>query len=280
MILNNYYTMQHVRTLADQELTPEMICKLHRLVTDKTLDDPTAAGRFRAPDKPIVVSSMHGETLHTPPPATELDARVDALCLFANGETPEGFLHPVLRAIIVHFWLAYIHPFVDGNGRTARALFYWSMLRQGYWLFEFVSISNIILKGPAKYGRAFLYTETDDNDLTYFILYHVDVIQRAVDQLHEYIARKSRQLRKVDSLLRSSSDLNHRQRALLSHALRNPFFRYTFKSHQTSHKIAYETSRTDLLGLEKVGLLVSRKIGRTWNFTTVEELDKRLSELS
>ena len=63
-------------------------------------------------------------------------------------EIAGGFIHPMIRSIILHFWLAYDHPFVDGNGRTARALFYWSMLRHGYWLFEFISISQIILKGP------------------------------------------------------------------------------------------------------------------------------------
>src|SRR5205814_10028127 len=56
--------------------------------------------------------------------------------------------HPMVRSMILHFWLAYDHPFVDGNGRTARALFYWSMLRNGYWMFEYITISKIILSGP------------------------------------------------------------------------------------------------------------------------------------
>ena len=116
---------------------------------------------------------MYDEIFHDPPPAEQLDERMAAMCDFANGKIPNHFIHPVVRAIILHFWLAYDHPFVDGNGRTARALFYWLMLRNNYWLFEFISISQIIRKAPIKYGRAFLYTETDDNDLTYFILYHL-----------------------------------------------------------------------------------------------------------
>ena len=103
------------------------------------------------------------------------------MCDFANGKTPEQFVHPVVRAIILHFWLAYDHPFVDGNGRTARALFYWLMLRHGYWLFEFISISEVILKAPVKYGEAFLYTETDQNDLTYFIIHQVEVIRKSIE---------------------------------------------------------------------------------------------------
>jgi hypothetical protein len=75
-------------------------------------------------------------------------------------------VHPVLRAILLHFMIGYDHPFADGNGRTARALFYWSMARSGYWLMEYTSISHILRKAPARYMRAYLHTETDKNDTT------------------------------------------------------------------------------------------------------------------
>jgi len=125
-----------------------------------------------------------------PPDADELPCRLEALCDFANGKTPEYFIHPVNRAIIVHFWLAYDHPFTDGNGRTARALFYWTILHNNYWLFEFISISEILVNAPAKYAKSFLYTETDDNDLTYFINYQMEVIESSNRKLYEYIEKK------------------------------------------------------------------------------------------
>jgi Fic family protein len=56
---------------------------------------------------------------------------------------PDKFIHPVVRAIILHFMIGCGHLFVDGNGRTARALFYWSVLHQKYRLMEFISISCI-----------------------------------------------------------------------------------------------------------------------------------------
>src|ERR1700735_5625366 len=101
------------------------------------------------------------------------------------------------------------HPFVDGNGRTARAMFYWSMLRHGYWLAEFISITQIVLKAPAQYARAFLYTEPDESDLTYFILYHLKVIMRALTSLHDYIARKTAEIRALENELRGTAALNH-----------------------------------------------------------------------
>ncbi|MCB9728146.1 MAG: Fic family protein [Deltaproteobacteria bacterium] len=279
MIANNFRTMQRIGELKSEALTADLVLELHRIVTDETLDDPSAAGRLRRADEVVAVVGNHGEVYHEPPPAEELGERMDAMCRFANNETPDGFVHPALRSIILHFWLAYDHPFVDGNGRTARALFYWSMLHQGYWLFEFVSISSAILASSTQYGRAFLLTEVDDNDLTYFILYHLKVIQRAIDELHAYVERKASEVRSAESLLRTTVTLNHRQRALLSHALRHPRFRYTFDSHKNSHDVVYQTARTDLLQLAKLGLLTQQKIGRRMHFEAPADLEQRLPRI-
>jgi len=279
MILNNYAAMKRIYKLKDESLSKELVFDIHQLVTAKTLDDSSAVGRFRTADEKVHVVDMYNEIFHDPPPAIQLEERMAAMCAFANGRMPEHFVHPVIRAIVLHFWLAYDHPFVDGNGRTARALFYWLMLRHRYWIFEFVSISQIIVKAPAKYARAFLYTETDDNDLTYFIIYHLEIIRQAIKALYEYVDRKAKRLQSIENQLRAIQLLNHRQRVLISHALRHSRQRYTFKSHQISHNVVYQTARTDLLDLQERGLLESTKIGKTWYFTPASDLEKKLTTL-
>ncbi len=277
MILNNYRTMQFIRECKDRDLTPELVFEIHRTVTEDTMENPDDAGRFRTSDNIRVYENLSDEVLHTPPLRKELPKRLDAMCSFANGDTPDYFINPVIRSIILHFWLAYDHPFADGNGRTARALFYWSMLRHKYWLCEFISISSIIKKAPSKYGRAFLHTETDGNDLTYFIIYHLDVIQKAIRELHEYIAEKTQAVHLTEGLLRKSAiKLNHRQISLLSHALRNPDTEYTIKAYQNTHSIVYETARADLQFLEEKGLLVKRQVGRSFSYFPAEQIDKKL----
>ncbi|MFH1747286.1 MAG: Fic family protein [Planctomycetota bacterium] len=279
MILNNYRTMQRIRELKDQPLTPDLVCDIHRLITRDALDNPNAAGRLRYADERVVVDDAYGEVFHDPPPADDLPERLELMCAFANEDTPDYFIHPALRAIMLHFWLAYDHPFVDGNGRTARAVFYWAMVRRGFWLFEYISISRILVRAPARYARAFLYTETDENDLTYFILHQLDVIEEAVRQLHEYIARKTRELKTLEMQLRGMSVLNHRQQALISHALRHPQQRYTVESHRSSHNVVYETARADLMSLTDRGLLEKRKVGRTWHFTPAPNLEGKLRDV-
>lgn len=278
MILNNYRTMQRIIELKDEPMSINLLLKLHHWVTDETLDDPSGTGRFRRGDEEIRVMDDEGQVYHDPPAAEELEDRARKMCAFANHETPQRFIHPMLRSIMLHFWLAYDHPFTDGNGRTARALFYWSMLHHGFWLFEFVSISNILLKAPAQYARSFLYTETDENDLNYFILYQAEVIRRAIAALHTYIERKQRELQVVKLKTRYLHHLNPRQQAILSHALRYPAAEYTIESHRNSHKIAYATSRADLLDLVKLGLLRQGKRGKAMMFTAVSGLAHTLDE--
>ena len=277
-ILNNFLTMQRIRKWKEVPLTRELVLDIQRTLGEGALDKPDAAGRFRREDEHIDVGDDYGNVFHQPPPAGELEERVESMCAFANEEIPKGFVHPVLRSVILHFWLAYDHPFVDGNGRTARALFYWSMLHHGYWLCEYISISEIIRKAPAKYGRAFLYTETDDNDLTYFLIYHLDVIRRAIKELQAYFARKTKQLQDLERELRGIVKLNHRQRALVSHALRHPQHRYLIESHLRSHNVVYQTARTDLLNLKDLGLLEGQKVGREWQFTPAPDLEQKLRD--
>jgi Fic family protein len=281
MILNNYEAMREISRFKDKPLTPQIVLKLHRILTAETLKNPDAAGRLRTAeesDERFGVWDDRDRLLHAPPPAEELPARLKAMCDFANDALASRFVHPVLRSIVLHFWLAYDHPFVDGNGRCARALFYWSMLHRGYWLFEFVSISRLIRKAPARYGEAFLHTETDDNDLTYFIIHQLKTIRRAIDDLHHYLERQSRKVRTLESQLRGFLELNHRQKALVAHALRHPGQHYTIRSHRMSHQVVYQTARRDLLQLHERGLLELRKIGKAFVFTPAPNLEARLAK--
>jgi Fic family protein len=279
MIVNNYRALEYVRDAMPAKLTPEAVIELQRILTEGTLDNPDAAGRLQRPDEEriAVVDRIDGTVLHTPPPAHQLPGRLQSLCDFANeGDSPERFIHPALRAILLHFWLAYDHPFEDGNGRTARALFYWYMRTHGYWLVEYLSISRVLRNAPAQYTRSFLLTETDERDATYFVAYQLDVIERAVEQLHDYLRQKIKDVRDVEELLKSSDHFNHRQFALLANALRVPGATYTFQTHASSHGVTHETARTDLLALVQMGFLEQRRQGRRYTFTPPADLAERL----
>jgi Fic family protein len=281
MIYNNYAAIREVKERwADKALTPDMIFEIHRVLTDGTLKDDRWAGRFRTAEDNIIIQDDFGRELHVPPKAEELPQRVKALCDFANDQDDANFLHPVVRAILIHFQIGYDHPFCDGNGRTARALFYWSMLRSGFWMMEYLSISSILKKAPSQYIRAYLYTESDESDATYFVDHQLDVLLKAIEGLHGYLSRKREAQYRAETLLRPGSklarQLNHRQRALLLHALRHPDKRYTIEGHRSSHDVTYQTARSDMLGLAAAKLMAQYKHGRSFVFIPTADLAEKL----
>ena len=279
MIFNNYNAIRHIREITNKALSPDLICEIHAILTEGTLDNPDDCGRFQRPDDiRAAVVDVSDKTIFMPPPAEEIMERIEKLCDFANGANG-GFTHPLLRSILLHFWLAYIHPFADGNGRTARGLFYWSALRGDYWLMEYVSISAVLLKAPAQYGNSFLYSETNDNDLTYFLIHQLKALDEAFQGLSDYVDSVLERNQEADSIIGDIPGLNYRQRALLSDALRNTGRLYTFRGHANRHDISLNTARNDLLYLAEKDLIKPKQIGKQKTFIAPTSLDSRLKEM-
>lgn len=283
MIVNNFATMQRLSGWKDKPLTPELLLEIHRCVMEGAMDDPSEEGRFRRAEDEIVVYDRAdpSRVLHTPPAAEELPGRIRQLCDFANaGSQSEPFLHPIVRAIVLHFMLGYDHPFCDGNGRTARALFYWSMLKSGYWLSEYVSISAVMQRAQSAYLRAYLHSESDEGDLGYFVAHQLAVMREAVESLQSYLREKSKELQRAQALLNPSREtgkkLNHRQREVLMQALRKLDTRISIAAHQKQQGVTYATARADLLGLEALGWLVRYQEGKRFEFLPVPDLAARL----
>lgn len=282
MIANNYRALQQMHEIGPT-LSPEKVLELHRVLTEGAIDEPGAAGRLQRPgeERVKVYDRDGGNVVYLPPPAEQLPRRLRLMCEFANGaEDGEPFVHPVLRAVLLHFWLAYDHPFLDGNGRTARVLFFWAMRERGYALAEYLPISRLIREAPGRYGRAFLQTETDGGDTTYFLLQQLDLIERAIGDFDRYIERKAADQRDVRRLLHEVDGINGRQLVLLTHALKHPDHSYTFGGHARSNKVTHETARADLGALAERGLLIRHRRGRAFEFEPAPDLPDRLRDLS
>lgn len=280
MILNNFLALEFVRDHLGEELTPEFICGVHRIVTDGTLDEAEDAGRLqRQGEERIRIYGSEGDEqlLHVPPPAEELPERLQRLCDFANGvgEYASQYVPPLLRALVVHFMMGYDHYFVDGNGRTARVIAQWVMLREGFFLMDFVPVSRLLHKAPAQYARSFLEVEQDEGDLTYFLIWHAEVMCRAIRELHEYLARKSKEMGQMKHLLRRT-ELNNRQIGVIEEALKDSAFTVTAAAHADRYRVTLQTAHVDLRGLEDGGYLMRVKRGRSFEWYPVPDLQRRV----
>ncbi len=279
MILNNYRAIRSItEEFKGEALSPELIKKIHYILTDNLLDNPDESGQFRKDDKEEEKVRVWDDStlLFIPPDYKEIEKFIINLCSFVNDD--KEFYHPVIKAIILHFMIGYIHPFVDGNGRTARGLFYWYLVRKGYRLFEYVSISEVIKKSIGQYKRAYLYTEKDDEDLTYFIYYHLDVILKCIEILEKYVQNKILEHDQLKRRVRQQEGVNLRQIDLLNHAIRHKDAVYTIKGHLNSNKISWATARNDLLDLVNKDFLTKHKSGKELYFLVSEKIEDLLME--
>lgn len=254
MIANNYQTIQFIVSHKDALLTPELLLQIHQLMTEHTMQNPQEAGCFRSNNDVVVENGITHETVHIPPTYDEIPNFVEDLCRFFNEQDAPQFIHPIIRGIIIYFMVAYVHPFADGNGRTARALFYWYMLKQGYWLTEYLSISRVIAKSKKSYEKAFLYTEADDMDMGYFVAYNMRVLQQSFKQLQDYIKRKQEEKRAATSFLRIGN-INARQAQIIKMFADDSNLVVTIADLQAKFLVSPTTAKADVVGLMNMGLL-------------------------
>jgi Fic family protein len=253
MIFNNYQTINYIKDIAQTDFSLERLKETHRLITVHTLDNANEEGVIRKNDNIWVMDGITGSIAHNPPSFTEIDTLLNDLEVFFN-TSGDYFIHPILKGIIIHFMLAYIHPFSGGNGRTARSLFYWYLLKQGYWMMEYLSISRIFYKNKRQYEKAFLCTEYDENDLTYFILYHLKTMKNAFEELKLYLKRKTEESNSI-SLITQIQGINLRQAQILDIITKSPTMIITVKEIENRFAISNQTAKTNLDQLVRLGFL-------------------------
>lgn len=273
MIAGNLQMIVEAQQQMEAPLTPALLQALHRRGTSGIDDPKYRPGFFRTTDD-IAVRTVDGFTVHQPPPAEGLTRRLEAICEWFN--TPsQTYVHPMIRAIALHFLIAHEHPFHDGNGRVARALFYWAMLRSGYAAFLYVSISRYLKEAPAQYVQSFRRVQNDDMDVTYFLDAQARIIRRGLDTLHEHLTKLQQRMRDIRtewSTQPAYNALNLRQKYLLDVSRIGITATFRAMDVQRNMKVSANTALSDLNGLVTAGFFEKRKEGRGWIYTSAVTL--------
>ncbi len=270
MILNNYKTLSRIDDeYKDQDLSREVLLEIQAQLTENTFTDPTKSGRFRTDEDDIVVK-FNGKIAHVPPEEAVLHKELDRLIAYANDD--KNFIHPVIKAIILHFWIGYLHPFPDGNGRTARTIFYWYMLKHNYWAVAYLPISLVIKRAPARYAYSYIYTEQDNFDFTYFYDYNIKQIIKSIQEFKDYANRISSENAQINEALKKELRTNDRQQQIIHYILSTPDSHTTVSSHAKLSGITRQTAGKDINTLATAGLLRPEPYGNSIRYYATEKL--------
>lgn len=277
MVMNNYLAMKIVEEdLKDKKLSYELLMQLHATITQDTLENKNDEGKIRGQDDDVyVMNTADGTIYHIAPGHEFVKREIERLINYANDELEDkSFVHPVIKAILLHFWVGYLHPFADGNGRLARILFYWYLLRKNYWGFAYLPLSRIIKNSWGQYRDAYIYTEQDDNDLTYFIDYNIRKIQQAKREFESYVENKKRENIKMAQISQLNYGLNDRQVSLLKYFYKSQDTSTTVKIYMNINEISRATAISDLNKLIKLEFLSRKKLGKEVHFYPTDKVAK------
>lgn len=266
MTKNNHLAMTYILENRASEFNIDLILKIHQIITQGTLDDPEYAGKFR--DDEVFIWDKTNTVIFKPMAAESIEPCLNNLVTWVNTHSDEDFIHPVVKASIIHFYLVYVHPFFDGNGRTARALFYFYLLKNQYEFFKYFSISALIAKQREKYYKAIKDVEDYGNDLTYFLLYFTDVVTKSINEILDRIVRKYQSDIISKNLDVRGIYLNKRQKKLVKLLIDHDHKNITTRRYEKIFKVSYGTARSDLNELEENGLLQKKKIGKGFVYST------------
>lgn len=262
MIFNNLRAIRFIEEGIEELLDFKFIIDIHEIMTMNT-SASDCCGSFRVDDEQVyVMDHTDGEIAYTAPSGIEVESLMSELCQFINSD--DAFLHPIIKASMLHFFIGYIHPFKDGNGRTARALFYWFLLKKGYGLIKNISISKSIQESRIQYDKAYLKTESDENDLTYFLVYSIKSLRVAFESLIRYRDKKKDEREKAGIIAYRLMELglNKRQADLLGYFYHKNDSVVSLSAYAKKHSVVRQTARRDISELVKLNLLVDGRDGR------------------
>lgn len=262
MVKNNYDALTYVLEHLEDEISEETILQIAQIVTRSAAEVQVNGYRNGA----VYVTGREG-VVYTPPQADAVPEMMRSLVTFIQ----KSELHPLLKACIAHFYFVYIHPFGDGNGRTARALSYMMLLQSGYDFFRYFSISGIVAEERGKYYRSMRNVENSDGDMTYFIDAYSGMLARTVEQMENHLKYHVIAGQKLKELEQNST-LNERQLKGAKWLLESSGSNVTVEIWRKKYKVVTETARRDLLALCDAGLLVRELDGRKAVFRVLREL--------
>jgi Fic family protein len=193
------------------KLSEEILKSLHKL-TMQRLIEPQYIGHFR--DKQVVIrSATDSAIVFRPPVHVEIPYLVEEFFTWLNSPAAQQ-LHPIFRAAITHYQIVYIHPFIEGNGRTARALATLVLYTSGYDFKRFFSLEKYFDDDVEQYYQALLSVQ-QQNDMTYWIEYFCYGLAIEIDKVKQQVLKLSKDTKLKQELGGQQIALSERQIVLL-----------------------------------------------------------------
>jgi Fic family protein len=192
-VLNYIQVLEKLDTLSTNgEIAEANIKDIQKLLTLNAIDDPRDCGAYRSETNKYVVvgNRLTGEISFRPPVNDEISQLMKDYVEWLNSDKAHG-LDPVIMAGIAHYEFVRIHPFVDGNGRTARVIAALLLCLRGFDAKRFFCLDDYYDMDRPEYYRALRAVHPQERDLTHWLEYFAEGVAVSIDAVRERVVRLS-----------------------------------------------------------------------------------------
>lgn len=267
MIFNNYKALEFINSRSEKEITEEVVIELFKIITNGTLEEEDQSDTYRSSSVQVVDSKY--SVIYRAPGHEKVKGLMEELIKYINSDTSENVF---IKASIIHFYFVYIHPFSDGNGRTARALTYMYLINSGYEFFKFFSISLVIHEQRTGYYKAIKKCEEEESDLTYFIKFNIKMMLDAIDETIERYGKEYLKLEIEKYMKKNQISFPEKLDTELKKYLRRKDKHLTVKKYMRTTNLSEATAKKHLNSLVKTGVFKKEKLDKEYIYM-VKELD-------
>ena len=215
-IRNAGLALEWIRTRFVPDRAPlnvEDILRMHKMLTASSDEIHNSPGKFR--NFPVVVGSPDLGGVHRGAPHEDVPRLIDEYVEFINSRSVKN-LHPVIRALVAHFFLVTIHPFGDGNGRVSRLVEAGISFQGGYNIFGFYGLSNYFYRNETEYKTTLQECrQSQPFDVTGFVEFGLRGFSEELKGINNFIKAKLNRVVYRAMLVRAfNTKVGERRRAL------------------------------------------------------------------
>jgi len=262
MIANNKVVLEFIRKQQSKPISHEIIYKLHTILLRSTHKDrPITVGKYRK--GPIYVVNRYREVVYEGPPASEVMGMMKAYLQWIQEVSD---IHPLIKAAMVHLHFVHIHPFDDGNGRSARALSNLYLMNQGYQFINFMAPSDYFDHHRSAYYQAIQNSRLHASDATFFILYYLTALADQLQNVKREIEKETA-VKNIRNILseKIQTRLDRKQIKVLQWMLEYPE-KMTTQKYRRLNQCSDETARKDFNYLLELGIIEKTGSGRSTGY--------------
>lgn len=263
-VLNYLEALERIPEFAQRSpFKSEDLLEVHKTVTKETLENPEDEGIFR--NRQVFVGNrITGEVIFMPPTTDQVPELVNEFLEWSNS-TVVNDIDPVIEAGLAHYEFVRIHPFIDGNGRTARIMATLVLYKRGFDVKRFFALDDYYDQDRRAYYEALNRVDQSTWDLTGWLEYFTDGVAVSIEAVKKKVIGLSKDIKLLKD--KGQIALTERQMKIVERIIDKG--QITNREMRELFRLSDEGARKEISKLVKLGVVKRKSKGRSISYILV-----------